>query len=596
MESKFDSQVLDHSEDHDNSHGQMSVHDLENEMQRLAGELDHLNGQTADEFISIGSSLNEFYSSVAEISNTASSSADLIMGKEIARAIGDFQSLQDRVKGYLNRIKTEMDQCMKSLREIFKMVKNITKPAKDLKEIAQMLQMLAVSTRIVTVRLSRRDSSFNALADNIKSMSRLINSKSSDIMAQSKALGKMIEKAILTINILEDRQSVLAGEILNNTSLGLDAIQNMNSSSSDAAGITHIISDKSTDISVNLSEIMVSLQFHDITHQKIENYSKTMKTCSDPIVISKQIETDAINEESIKAYDIYLKSKQLKEDINSANNELVKAIDAIVSNLRGIGNSVANLSSEIGANAGAVSDDYSSFWLEMDQVMSSFTTSIREDADTSGKLSEVMSSVSGTVSDISLYVSDIEEIGSDIRLIAFNARIKAAHVGEEGAAVGLLAERIQKLSVDAALKTGIILDTWKKISTYAKELATFEQSGTSIEDVGLDDVVNRLIDILNPLHMVDDKIISYLNRMDNDSNKLVMDIESLIAGITVHDRASEVLGQVVTDINQVEMSSYGLCPDSEAQKRIDALRNEEVGAKEEGEKDNGDFDDNIELF
>lgn len=593
MELNAEDETLSHASSLKNSEDFTSLSGLADQMKSLSDHLTGLNGKTEVEFLSIGSNLNDFCSRVTEISKTASSSAELILGKEIARAIGDFQGLQERVSGYLNRIKTEMDHCMVKLREILKMIKSIRNPGKDLKEIAQMLQMLAISTRIVTVRLSRRDSSFNALADNIKSMSNLINSKSSDILDQAKSLSYLVKNAITTLRSLEERQAVLAGDILNNTSLGLGAVKNMKNKSTDAAGITNVISDRSSEISANLSEIMVSLQFHDITHQKIKQASQSLNRLNQMILNDESSEDENKFLQSLS--EVLGNCKLIKNDILSVKNELVTAVDGIISNLRGIARNVAHLSADIGNAAGAVSSDYSAFWLEMDQVMSSFTTSIREDADTSGKLSEVMSSVAGTVSNISLYVSDIEEIGSDIRLIAFNARIKAAHVGKEGASVGLLAEKIQKLSVDAANKTSIILDTLKGISTYAKELSAYEASGTKIEEVGLDDVVSRLIDILNPLHMVDDKIISHLNSMDTNSNELVRDIDTLVGGITVHEKSSGILSRVLEDLDELEMRIVGSHPDVQALP-FTGLLAEEVLETEEKRGGSDELGENIELF
>lgn len=573
------------------SHGRamnISLPKLKEQVASLAGLLEGLNSKTEEEFLAIGSSLNSFYARVAEISKNASSSADLILGKEISRAIGDFKDLQGRVDSYLGRIEGEMGQCMGKLREILKMIISINKPARDLKDMAQMLQMLAVSTRIVTVNLSRRDAGFSALSDNIKSMSRLINLKSSDILKQTKSLGHLVNNAISTLRKLEDRQSVLAGEIFNNTSLGLSAITNMKNRSNDAAGITNLISERSDEISGNISEIMVSLQFHDITRQKIDQSVNIMRSSID----DSRHKNPEGNEDKNRITDILGSCLSLKSDLDLVKNELLNAVNSIIGNMGGIARYITNLSSEIGDAAGAVSEDYSDFWLEMDQVMSSFTSSIREDADTSGKLSEVMGSVAGTVSNMSHYASDIEEIGSDVKLIAFNARIKAAHVGSEGASVGLLAEKIQKLSVDATVKTASILSTLTKITSYANELSAYETSATKIEDVGLDDVVSRLIDILNPLHMVDDKIISYLNSMDKDSDNLARDINALIAGVTVHDQASNVLEEVISDMDEIEARAGDLCPD------LDSYRSSSViNAEEEiSDEAKGDDDDNIELF
>ncbi len=595
MESDVAEKVNDYSKIDDMALS-LCMEELKKRLPGLALELTTLNGKTESEFLTIGSNLNDFYSRVGEISTSASSSADLILGKEISRAIGDFQDLQNRVDSYLNHIEAEMEQCIKKLRAILITINGITKPVSDLKDIAQMLQMLAISTRIVTVNLSRKDSSFAALAANIKNMSKLINSKSTDILGQAKSLSYMVTNAISTLNQLEKRQAGLAGEILNNTRLGLGAITRMQKKSSGAAGITKVISDRSAQISSNISEIMVSLQFHDITHQKIDHSSTLIDQSNRDLMEScGSGEGAAIGENENTIVGVFARVKFLQTELEYVKEELFKAVDGIIGNLQGIAKNVAELSSEIGRTAGSVTVDYSSFWSEMDQVMSSFTTSIREDADTSGKLNEVMTSVSGTVSNISLYVSDIEEIGSDIKLIAFNARIKAAHVGTEGASIGLLAEKIQKLSVDASAKTNVILETLNSITAYAKDLSIFDDSGVKIEDVGLDDVVSRLVDILNPLHMVDDKIISFLTSMDNNSTSLVSDIDTLISSIKVHDEVSNVLGRVVLDLEGMEENISETCPNIESMAQgYEISGTEGASRKEEGGHE--DLDDNIELF
>ena len=61
-----------------------------------------------------------------------------------------------------------------------------------------------------------------------------------------------------------------------------------------------------------------------------------------------------------------------------------------------------------------------------------------------------------TVGEIATFVGDIEKIGEEIKLIALNAQIKSAYTGDEGAALGVLAEAIQRLSIDAIDHTGAV--------------------------------------------------------------------------------------------------------------------------------------------
>lgn len=534
----------------------ISIVEMTDRLQGYINDLEGLNGKGEKEFLTIGSNLNESHSSVVDISKTASSAAELILGKEIAKAIDDFQELRKKVRAYLDQVEIEIKQCNGKLLSIINIIKSIKKSVYDLKGIAKLLNMFALFTRIVVVNLSNHDSSLDTLVNNIKSMSKLINSRSNKIMKHMKTMSFMLNNAITTVHELETRQKNIAIRIVKDTEQGLASIRSMKKSSSSALEITKIITDRSCAVSKNISDVIVSLQSHDIVRQKMNQSIADLNNLLDILNSRDDLESDANNLDNVDVFPgVMISSLPIKTDISFIRDELIKAVKGIKDSLTGIAGNTAGLSAEIKEIAGSVSEDYQSFWDDMDQVMSSFTLSVKEDSDTSGKLSKVMKSVASMVSDISTCVSNIEEIGSDIKLIAFNARIKAAHIGEEGAAIGLLSEKIERLSVDSSEKTGMILDKLKEISGHIQELSRYEDSGVKIETVGLNDIVASLVDVLNPLHIVDQEIISHLNNMDENTTALVNDIKALTGGINVHNIASSVASDVISCLREIEESS-----------------------------------------
>ena len=149
------------------------------------------------------------------------------------------------------------------------------------------------------------------------------------------------------------------------------------------------------------------------------------------------------------------------------------------------------------------------------------------------------------------------------------------------------------MSLDAGEKTRTILETLYRVYGFAKELSSYEDSGAKIEEVGLDDVVTRLVDILNPIHMVDDKIISHLNRMDKDSNRLVEDINRLIGGITVHDEVETLINDVISALEGMEEILPAVETEGEP-KKVEEWEGTFLDGKMEG--DDGRWEENIELF
>ena len=68
------------------------------------------------------------------------------------------------------------------------------------------------------------------------------------------------------------------------------------------------------------------------------------------------------------------------------------------------------------------------------------------------------------------FIGDIEKIGIEIRMIGLNACIRAAHVGEKGTALGVLADSIHQLSGDTSGLTDAISENLKKVIQAAREL------------------------------------------------------------------------------------------------------------------------------
>ena len=156
--------------------------------------------------------------------------------------------------------------------------------------------------------------------------------------------------------------------------------------------------------------------------------------------------------------------------------------------------------------------------------------------------------VDGTIEEISLFVKSIETIGEEIELIAINAQIKAARTGEDGAALGILAEAIQRLSLDARSQTGAITGMLKSITDASGDLCRDVDAETSALEAEVREITTNLGEMLRMLHKINGNFISLLESIDRSVESLNSDIGSAAAGITVHQRIETVLGKVIDEL------------------------------------------------
>jgi hypothetical protein len=210
--------------------------------------------------------------------------------------------------------------------------------------------------------------------------------------------------------------------------------------------------------------------------------------------------------------------------------------------------------------AGVSDETASSFLAKIESGISSVTSSLGENAEAIREFSVAMSSVVSTVGDMSAFITGIEEIGSEIGLIALNARIKAAHTGEGGAALGVIAETIQKLSLDDRFQTAAIADTLRGLTSAAERLCLGADVETDGREAEVEGMVKDLKALLHSLRLINDSMVDLLSRMNETVHTLSIDIDRTIGGITVHHLVDKELSRITSELNKILGHSLDLLP------------------------------------
>ncbi|MFQ5456799.1 MAG: methyl-accepting chemotaxis protein [Nitrospirota bacterium] len=546
-------------------------------LQNIGKTLEKLIKFTEDDFLTIGKRLNDFSIKAGEISKLSESAANLMSGDEIGKSIDHLKGLLGRMSDFLYRSEDKSEQSSKTLLHMQKIVGDIREILNGFKKIVKKLGMLGISTKIESARLGKAEAGFNVLADDVEKLSVLINSKSKNIMSQSDSLNAMIRKTLLKRTSLKEKQEGKSLIVFENIRKRLTSLIEMKEKSS---SISKNVANHSEQIFQEINEIVVSIQFHDITRQQIEGVKRALEN------ISKEKGSFGFFE---------LQKKQLC----SARDEMLNAMNNIIEHLSGVSCSVNELSEEAGEIVGYTGKTDSSSLYDIEKGMSAITLFLSENAEVSRELAGEMSSVADMVGKMSIFVSDIENIASEIELIALNSLVKAAHTGDEGAPLGVLAEAIQRLSVDARSQTNSVSDVLKKITSTAEKLCVSIDS----EFEGIDDEIGSiekdLSALINSIHEMNENIIPILMRMDEISQALAEGIDKTISGTTVHKKVASVIDDVVTELNEM-MSKYhdlfSASGESGSTGKLTELEDSYVASAVPGRSGSDHFQDNVELF
>lgn len=530
----------------------------------LGGELQLLNGSTEDEFLAIGAQLHDFHARAGEIERMSRSVVEQIFGEDVSRDIESLSGILDKINGYLSHAEGESEKSTETLQAILSLTTEVDGPIDGFKKTIKNLHMLSTAVKIESARLGEGAAGFNNLADDVERLSVLIKAKSASILHETATLEGMIASTLTRATDFEADQRKRALSIIEKTRESLATLTDIHNRCSGAAAL---IADCSTEISGNIADVVMSLQFHDITRQQIEH----VKEALDDIRGRGALPADGAERSRFlcEIGDICeLQSAQL----TNAREEFAGAIDRVVDGLRTVAAKEMQMSGETRSMTGIADGAGHSFFKEMEAGMEMVAAVLAESADANRSLAEAMHSVIGSVGEISNFVNDIEEIGSEIELIALNSQVKAANTGDGGAALGVLAEAIQHLSVDARARTRTVTDMLREVTGVTERLEL--GLDTEVRNVAdeVEGLVGELKNLLNSVRGSNEALLGFLSGMDDSVRRLSGDIEHATQGITVQGMADRVIQGVIAALDGVVRDIRLVVPETGMSNKAQRLR------------------------
>ena len=514
----------------------------------VAAELGIVSGTTEDEFLAIGGRLQEFYQRGAGISSLATEMVGEVAGEHVTCAMQGLGEMLDTMTQYVGRARSEIDASAGTLREILALLDEVSEPLSGFKKVNKVLRMLGISTKIESARLGQSAEGFDTLASDVGELSVQVNDKAAIILGRKDELARTIGQTLSGVldSGAQQHKQVLA--ILERTRASLESLTAINARCSSAvAGVSSV----SDEVSRNIGEVVMSMQAHDIVRQQIEHVERTLSELKGRLAAGQAGAEDA-------ACICELQTAQLRH----ASGELDHAVRTIIDSLREVARKQSGLSAQTSGMAGIADQAGGSFFTEMEQDIMVVSAALLESAQVNHRLCLAMGTVAETVGEIATFVGDIEKIGEEIKLIALNAQIKSAYTGEEGAALGVLAEAIQRLSIDAIDHTGAVSGTLQAIIAVTQRLndaVCVETGALSGEVQGM---VSKLTSLLDALRQVNETLRRSLGRMDDEVLRLSADIEQVTAGITVQHTVSRVLERSVEGLAVIVKEARRLAPGS----------------------------------
>ena len=568
--------------------------------------LDGLITATEADFLTVAENLQEYYSRAQNMCGKSDEVVQIMTGDGLKSATDGLNAILDDLKAHIAESQGHFSQMSRVFQQHRSELAKISSSIESFRVHVLSLNMLGFLTRVENAHIFSMNTGFATLTDDVRNLSEIIKQKSIGINTISENVQSFITLALGKISHFERIQSESARITLEKAIANHNALSAKVRRASESARLVDQISN---DIASSIGDIVISMQFHDITRQQLEHVKEVLDHLCAKIGEKglSELERTALVRDILQ-----LQNAQLGQ----SHEELATAVFKVIASLQTIAVHVGDVVLETQEVAWASDAQGQSFMEGIDSGISSLIDCIRAIAEEHAKLSETVTSASEMVSEVKTFVNDIESLGMNLQLIALNSRIKAAHLGQEGAMLDTISSSIYELSKNAREDTSVlsaVLENLVELSMGFKQ-EILSMQGRQAETIGL--LVERLKTLIASLRSINGTLHAVLGEMKDLCESLLTDIQDTADEITVHKKVEHVLEKVMRIIGETHENARRICPygmEAVARaflKNIDRLYTTKSErdihlrhmASAPGERDSGDTEagdgnwENLELF
>lgn len=493
-------------------------------------------GSTEQEFLMIGEKLEEFHRRANDISGWASDVAEKITGPEMNDVRAGFESMSSLV----DRLSGDMQSEKESIRLILSHFKGLGQPLSEFEKVVRILNVLCNFIKIEIAHLELSDTSFYKLAQDVRQMAQVIGNKITSLSDQAAAAVPALQKNDALIEESNARQQQQSRQILESVGASLRSI----SAKHDESILTiQEIRDTWKHLSDHIGEVVLSLQFHDITRQRVEHVVEALEELPRKVReltaekrAARKRGTNVLPRFGLRRRELVAHTFELQAaQLQSARQDMTEAVERIFTNLRLVVRDAAVISEKIYVAAGRTNDRTSeSFIIGLEKGIDTLAGSADEMIRIRKNLAQAMSVMSQTAEGMSVFAKDMQVIGVEMQRLALNARVHAAHLGDEGATLGVLADSIHQMSQDTTSKVSNVTVHLQAVVENAANLAGLADARGAEGESGQDNIRAQFLGLSAPLKKMEAAIDTQLAHVEEFGKKLSSDIEALLASVQMH--------------------------------------------------------------
>jgi methyl-accepting chemotaxis protein len=425
-------------------------------------------------FLNLGNSLQEIFTGAENLAELTKETARLVDGESNDNILGNIGEFSRKSIRRLHACREDVSKVLPKVEVCSNNLKRLHDMSPVIGTIAKKLNIVALHISMETSRSKECEEMFNFFVKEIRILSDKVHNISKKIRDDSERAKSRQIADFTSITDKKDRLSSLADSAKGSVEDNINHIENLVTMALQALRLSEIHSQKISNLA---NEIVVALQFHDISRQQIEHIVKSLEDIRiffDECGSQENCLNGDSSKSLAKAYTVLsLQAEQInqvKKEINNAYiktkisfNEIGNEVDALVNEMIDLSHNTDN------------SDNTNPFQqlisglLKLENIMG-------QGKEMAEVIDQALKESAGTAKSLGEHLTQMEDISMDLHIKAINALIMSKRLGSEGKTLSVLAEDVTEVSLDSNEFVLDVVEILKAIGGLATNMSCLSNS------------------------------------------------------------------------------------------------------------------------
>jgi methyl-accepting chemotaxis protein len=515
------------------------------EIARHIERLQSMMRTSEDGFLSVGSELNAIHVTTRSISD------------KLATLLGDFSTQGNN--GSLMDLHTMSDRSTRQLRSfgdfslrIVDQLQGLKAPLSALPELltefnrlVSRLRIMGITARMEAARMGVYGTGFVHLAEEVSSLGQQIGTKAKEVISYIKEVIGTIETNEGKLkNVLREHKDIgerIYADMRYNLALLDEKREKSKQTTSEISGL-------SVNALRNIHVVVQSVQYHDITRQQVEHVIEALQSVQQQDSVIEIVPVCQVQAAHLKR----------------VAQEFENAVLSIITALGDLSSAVTRMLSESEQMTSFTKNSGKTFLNHVESSLEIVSSTMLEDQYAIEGLNSSLKEVTENIRKMKSFMDEMSFVGSEVGLLALNSRVKAARVGVNGSALGVIAESIQHLSIEAREQIDTVIKLMNHMVDVSAELADLERidAVTRQAESEIHDIINGLNGAIRVFHKDNDNSVGIFRETEQMCQSIVTQLELLSGEIGSHRQVAATLLGVSSDLEQLVGQLKASVPDS----------------------------------